>query len=453
MNPKQLLYEVEEVLRTMPPDATRRHPELDKKVWLGRAAYIIQQWNPSRSAEFGQLLKQFHAPMAREAGQAFQQIIVLLNQAQYDLHAQTRRLALQAYHEHLKAQDDVIRNSPSPEIPLTASIPLFTLFGEINRTFPELNLPAFEGHGNPSALRTQLTFAMQRISEYRGDGQKTETSITDGQQALRPELVFVIHGRQLHGEFHVFLRSLGLQPLEWSEAKRRTKKTNPYTWEIVDLALREAGAIVALFTPDDEARLREDLWDPNENSAEKEFLSQPRQNVLFEAGSAHGRSPERTVLVRIGSHRPMSDLAGHHIIQLNNSPQSRQEVADALRIAGCPVDVSGTDWYRSGNFSLSDTMPRANLGTQKVRRDSGTLLLYKAQLKGCSDLRTAANIVASIHVFFGSDPQYMNPLNTVFLEKYPFDFKEQVSFNWEGARKRWALEDLVRDVETLNISD
>jgi hypothetical protein len=47
----------------------------------------------------------------------------------------------------------------------------------------------------------------------------------------------------------------------------------------------------------------------------------------------------------------------------------------------------------------------------------------------------------------------MNPLNTVFLEKYPFDFKEQVSFNWEGARKRWALEDLVRDVETLNISD
>jgi hypothetical protein len=126
----------------------------------------------------------------------------------------------------------------------------------------------------------------------------------------RPKDVFVIHGRQLLPEFHAFLRALGLKPLEWSSARTLTAKPNPYTWEIVDTALREAGAIVVLFTPDDEARLRQHLWAEHDTDLEKEFLPQSRQNVLFEAGVAFGRKPERTVLVRVGSHRPMSDLPG-----------------------------------------------------------------------------------------------------------------------------------------------
>lgn len=85
--------------------------------------------------------------------------------------------------------------------------------------------------------------------------------------------------------------------------------------------------------------------------------SQPRQNVLFDAGVAYGRAPERTLLLRIGPQRPMSDLAGHHILQLDDSPQSRQAVADALRVAGCPVDLSGSDWFRAGRFSLSGGIP------------------------------------------------------------------------------------------------
>lgn len=168
-------------------------------------------------------------------------------------------------------------------------------------------------------------------------------------------LVFVIHGRQLLGEFHTFLRALGLKPLEWSKARSLTGKPNPYTWEIVDKALTEAGAIVALLTPDDDARLRPHLCTPHDSAIEKEYLPQPRQNVLFEAGVAYGRAPDRTVLVRVGSQRPMSDLAGHHILQLDDSPQSRQAVADALHAAGCPIDLSGTDWFRAGSFSLRET--------------------------------------------------------------------------------------------------
>lgn len=75
--------------------------------------------------------------------------------------------------------------------------------------------------------------------------------------------VFVIHGRQMLPDFHSFLRALGLKPLEWARARgevaRKLSSPNPYTWQIVDFALQTAGAIVALLTPDDEARLREDL--------------------------------------------------------------------------------------------------------------------------------------------------------------------------------------------------
>ena len=42
-----------------------------------------------------------------------------------------------------------------------------------------------------------------------------------------PETVFVIHGHQLLHKFHAFLRSIGLKPLERSQARNLTGKPNP----------------------------------------------------------------------------------------------------------------------------------------------------------------------------------------------------------------------------------
>lgn len=268
-----------------------------------------------------------------------------------------------------------------------------------------------------------------------------------------PALVFVIHGRQLLGDFHHFLRSLGLKPLEWSKARSLTGKPNPYTWEIVDKALTEAGAIVALLTPDDEARLRLHLWSEHESALEKEFLPQARQNVLFEAGVAYGRAPERTILVRVGSQRPISDLAGHHILQLDNSPQSRQGVADALQIAGCPVDTTGTDWFRSGDFTLTETPKTVEKTGTAVSKDAALLSLYKTHVKGFTDLMTAADTVAKIHDLFAKTPLYLSPANSAFLGKYPLDFRGQLAYNSHEAEKKWSLAELKRDVETLEINE
>ena len=107
-----------------------------------------------------------------------------------------------------------------------------------------------------------------------------------------------------------FLRSLGLRPLEWSEAVQATDNPIPYIGEILETAFTTAQAVIVLFTPDDEARLRDALRAPGEPPHETELTGQARPNVLFEAGMAMGRSQERTVLVELGSLRPFSDIAG-----------------------------------------------------------------------------------------------------------------------------------------------
>jgi predicted nucleotide-binding protein len=349
-----LRADLEELLQTTPPLATRRQHNLpDNQRWLGRAASIVERWDSARSPAFAELNRQFHVQNAHEANDAFEQMMVLLRQAQHDLEILDQVAGLKGYLRQLQAQDEVILKAGTQQIPVPVSTLLGRLFNEIIDRFPGLNLQPFSGHAQPAALRAQIAAAIQTITGYL-QSNSTPTTVEQGSaHPTNPASVFVIHGRQLRDEFHAFLRALRLEPLEWSEARKRTGKPNPYTWEIVDLALREAGAIVALLTPDDEARLAKHLWSEHENAIEKERLLQPRQNALFEAGVAYGRAPKRTVLIRIGSQRPMSDLAGHHILQLDESPQSRQSVADALQTAGCPVNLSGSDWFRAGKFSTA----------------------------------------------------------------------------------------------------
>jgi hypothetical protein len=143
----------------------------------------------------------------------------------------------------LQAQDDVIRNASVREIPIQVSLTLIDLFSELIGAFPEFNLRPFQGHGNAAVLRSQISVAVESISSYLSTASMAHDSgkADRERRPTNPELVFVIHGRQLVSDFHTFLRALGLKPLEWSEARRRTGKPNPYTWEIVDLALRDAG--------------------------------------------------------------------------------------------------------------------------------------------------------------------------------------------------------------------
>ncbi|HWW17188.1 MAG TPA: nucleotide-binding protein [Candidatus Saccharimonadales bacterium] len=164
--------------------------------------------------------------------------------------------------------------------------------------------------------------------------------------------VFVIHGRDLRlrdGMF-TFLRSISLEPIEWIEAVNLTGKSAPYVGEVLDAAFSKAQAVVVMLTGDDEARLRAQFRKVGEPAHETELTPQARPNVLFEAGMAMARNPERTVLVEFGHLRPFSDIGGRHTVRMDNSTEKRQELALRLQKAGCTVSLAGTDWHTAGDL-------------------------------------------------------------------------------------------------------
>lgn len=147
-----------------------------------------------------------------------------------------------------------------------------------------------------------------------------------------------------------FLGALGLQPVEWDQAVQLTGKGSPYVGEILDAAFAHAQAIVVLLTPDDIAYLKREFA-AGETDPETDPKGQARPNVLFEAGMALGRNPDRTILVELGELRPFSDVVGRHAVRMNDSAERRKSLAQRLHTAGCAVDTSGDHWLRAGAFT------------------------------------------------------------------------------------------------------
>jgi predicted nucleotide-binding protein len=178
------------------------------------------------------------------------------------------------------------------------------------------------------------------------------SSARSKQVPRRGNTVFVVHGRNTSARDAVFafLRAVGLRPLEWSQAIRLVRKGSPYVGEILEAAFREAAAVVVIFTPDDEARLRRLYLKSTDPAYERELSGQARPNVLFEAGMAFGKDPNSTVLVQLGEVRPFSDVGGRHVVHLSDQATSRNEFVTKLANAGCNVDTTGTDWLSAGNF-------------------------------------------------------------------------------------------------------
>jgi len=162
--------------------------------------------------------------------------------------------------------------------------------------------------------------------------------------------VFVIHGRDeaIRRALFDFLRAIDLKPIEWSEAVTLTGTPSPFIGDILEAAMGYAQAIIVLFTGDDLVRLKDEFLWINDPAYERKTTPQSRPNVIFEAGLALGKYPERTILVQVGTLRPFSDIAGRHFVRLRNSSKSRQELAQRLKLAGCDVDLSGTDWHDAG---------------------------------------------------------------------------------------------------------
>lgn len=89
MNQEELLGEVEDVLRTMPPRETLRHPTDENFAWLGRVSAFIEAWDFSKTISLGMAMHQFQGQMARDAQEGMRTILTLLHQARHDLRMKT----------------------------------------------------------------------------------------------------------------------------------------------------------------------------------------------------------------------------------------------------------------------------------------------------------------------------------------------------------------------------
>ncbi|MFC1523646.1 TIR domain-containing protein [Thermodesulfobacteriota bacterium] len=190
--------------------------------------------------------------------------------------------------------------------------------------------------------------------------------------------VFVVHGRDgnLRNDFFNFLRALGLHPIEWAEALKSTGKATPYIGDVLESAFKNAKAVIVLLSPDDEVRLSPELWKEEEDDAEKNIQMQARPNVLFEAGMAFGTHPDRTLLIEVGQTKAFSDVAGRHVVRLSNSPDTRNEIVERLRTAGCDISTSGNDWLNVGDFNFVRVNKNDPIGYSQVDLTNGDIIAF-----------------------------------------------------------------------------
>jgi predicted nucleotide-binding protein len=165
--------------------------------------------------------------------------------------------------------------------------------------------------------------------------------------------VFVVYGRdeRLRRDLFSFLRALDLNPLEFEEMAHLTGNASPFTLEVIETGFDNAQACVVLLSPDEAVNLRKPLRSDGDTDVQ-EF--QPRQNVLIEAGMAIALQPKRTVFVRVGKVREISDLAGKNYVNLTNSAESRNKFLSRLQVAGCEPKSNRSDWLTEGNFSPTE---------------------------------------------------------------------------------------------------
>ena len=90
LNKEQLLIEIEDIIRTMPPRPTIRHVIPENVAWFGRLSAAIEKWNSTKSALVkGNLDLFFSNGNARETAHGFTKLLMLLHQAQNDLRMET----------------------------------------------------------------------------------------------------------------------------------------------------------------------------------------------------------------------------------------------------------------------------------------------------------------------------------------------------------------------------
>jgi predicted nucleotide-binding protein len=184
------------------------------------------------------------------------------------------------------------------------------------------------------------------LEELTTQGDQVAGTVPPSLPLQDPGKVFIVHGRDLKllDNLGDLLRSVGLTPLSWEEARSLTGKPTPFTEEVVTTAFSKAQAIIILISPDERVQLRNELA----ADGNADIGHQPRPNVIWEMGLAMAMHHERTILLEVGAVRTLSDLAGRNVIRLDErqgiNTDKRKLLLSALRTAGCTVNMGDATW-------------------------------------------------------------------------------------------------------------
>ena len=163
---------------------------------------------------------------------------------------------------------------------------------------------------------------------------------------MKNKKVFVVTGRDEKLRLSIFslLRALKLEPMEWIDVIRSTGRPTAYLHDAIKKSIDEAGAVVVIMAPEEDARLVEKYQ--LEPGDEQDYF-QPRPNVIFEAGLALGIKEEKTIIVQFGNIRIFSDILGKHILRYKGKEREiefKNDLFHKLQIAGCDC-YAGNDYY------------------------------------------------------------------------------------------------------------
>lgn len=210
----------------------------------------------------------------------------------------------------------------------------------------------------------KVALALTDRDRERAFALATPVSERDVLEPEEAKTVFIVHGRNeaVLTRLIAFIDGLGLRIITWEDARAMTNEATPYVLEVVDAGMANAQAVLVIMTAEDRAGLLPQLAKSEDDRADTQLQGQPRENVLFEAGMAIARGRKRTILVFVGDVRFPSDLAGRHVVRLDNSARTRRDLLQRLQTAGCLVKPRD-DWLSRGALQEDDVM--------SVTRDAG----------------------------------------------------------------------------------
>ncbi len=230
--------------------------------------------------------------------------------------------------------------------------------------------------------------------------------------------VFVIYGQDedAHNTLNLFIRSLELKELTFDEIAN-SLGTNPFIADIVVAGVQQADAVIALFTPDEQAALFSSDGKYADNDSQGARW-QARPNVIFEAGLAYSQ-PEKTILVTLGTDVSLfSDVSGIHFINFDKDETQnkkskyrlRERLARIVKIPNLPAHWEEPSY--SGDFSACmrkrwqyyDEFNSLESALDEISIDeTGIHLLWILQLAAKEYLRNAKAFMSAVVKYFGED--------------------------------------------------